>query len=57
VATVVVIVITGNHYVLDAAGGVLVLAAGWLIAVRFTRAGRGRQEPAPPAPRATEAAR
>lgn len=40
VATVVVIVLTGNHYVLDAAGGLLVLGAGWLLAVRFTRAGR-----------------
>ncbi|MGQ0826570.1 MAG: phosphatase PAP2 family protein [Actinomycetota bacterium] len=44
IATVVVIVITGNHYLLDAVGGVLVLAAGWFVAHRLTRAGRG--EPA-----------
>jgi hypothetical protein len=40
VATVVVIVLTGNHYVLDAVGGFLVLGVGFLLARRFTRAGR-----------------
>jgi hypothetical protein len=43
--TLVVIVITANHYVIDAAGGWLILAIGWLVAHRFTRAGRG--EPIP----------
>jgi hypothetical protein len=40
VLTLVVIVITANHYVIDAAGGLLILAIGWLIGNRFTRAGR-----------------
>jgi PAP2 superfamily len=39
--TVVVIVITANHYVLDAVGGLIVLAIGWFLAARFTHAGRG----------------
>ena len=42
--TLVVIVITANHYVIDAVGGLVILAAGWVLANRFTRAGR----PAPP---------
>jgi hypothetical protein len=42
VATVIVIVLTGNHYLLDAAGGAVVLAIGWAIAARLTRAGRSR---------------
>ena len=41
VITLVVIVITANHYILDAAGGLLILAAGWFLARLFTRAGRG----------------
>jgi hypothetical protein len=41
IGTVVVIVVTANHYVLDAVGGLLVLAIGWFVAARFTRAGRG----------------
>lgn len=40
-ATVVVIVITANHYVIDAVGGAVVLTVGYLLATRFTRAGRG----------------
>ena len=40
VATVTVIVLTGNHYVLDAVGGFAVLGIGFLLARRFTRAGR-----------------
>jgi hypothetical protein len=40
VATVVVVVITGNHYFLDAVGGAVVMAAGYAVAVTFTRAGR-----------------
>lgn len=47
VLTVVVIVVTGNHYVLDAVGGLAVLAIGWLIANRVTRAGRGPAVAAP----------
>jgi hypothetical protein len=38
--TLVVIVITANHYVIDAVGGLVILAAGWFLANRFTRAGR-----------------
>lgn len=41
VATVVVIVLTANHYFLDAVGGFAVLGIGFVIARRFTRAGRG----------------
>ena len=37
VATVFAIVVTANHYLLDAVGGVLVLAAGYLIARLATR--------------------
>ena len=39
--TVIVIVITANHYLLDAVGGIVVLAAGYFLAQLFTRAGRG----------------
>ena len=42
VFTVIVIVITGNHYLLDAVGGLIVLGLGWVLAGIFTRAGRGR---------------
>jgi membrane-associated phospholipid phosphatase len=38
--TVMVIVLTANHYLLDAVGGFFVLGLGWVIAHRFTRAGR-----------------
>ena len=51
VATVTVIVITGNHYVLDAVGGFTVLGIGFLLARRFTRAGRGARPSPLPAPR------
>lgn len=40
VLTVMVIVLTANHYFLDAVGGFFVLGVGYLIAHRFTRAGR-----------------
>lgn len=40
VATTIVVVITANHYFLDAVGGALVIGAGLLLAVTFTRAGR-----------------
>jgi PAP2 superfamily len=41
VATVIVIVITANHFLLDAVGGLVVLGLGWVFASMFTRAGRG----------------
>ena len=41
VFTLTVIVITANHYLLDAVGGLVILAIGWVLANRFTRAGRG----------------
>jgi hypothetical protein len=41
VLTVTAIVITANHYVLDAVAGFLVLGAGFVLARAFTRAGRG----------------
>ncbi|MFM8304485.1 MAG: phosphatase PAP2 family protein [Actinomycetota bacterium] len=47
VATVTVIVLTGNHYFLDAVGGFTVLGLGFVIARRVTRAGRGAR----PSPR------
>jgi hypothetical protein len=40
VLTLVVIVITANHYVIDAVGGLAILAIGWVLGNRFTRAGR-----------------
>jgi len=41
VLTVTAIVLTGNHYVLDAVGGFAVLGVGYAVARTFTRAGRG----------------
>jgi hypothetical protein len=49
VITLVVIVITANHYVIDAAGGLLILSIGWLIANKFTHAGRGPKVAVPTA--------
>ncbi|HEX5614232.1 MAG TPA: phosphatase PAP2 family protein, partial [Acidimicrobiia bacterium] len=48
--TVVVIVVTGNHYWLDAVGGFLVLGVGYTIAHLLTRAGRAQPDPADAAP-------
>ena len=45
--TVIAIVLTANHFVLDALGGWIILALGYLLARTFTRAGRG--EPNAPA--------
>ncbi len=45
VVTLVVIIITANHYVLDAIAGIVFLAAGWYLADRFTSAGRGSAAP------------
>jgi hypothetical protein len=42
VITVTAIVLTGNHFLLDAAGGFAVFAIGYVVARRFTRAGRKR---------------
>jgi PAP2 superfamily protein len=42
VCTVTAIVLTGNHYFLDAVGGFIVLGIGYLLAHAFTRAGRSR---------------
>lgn len=41
VGTVIAIVLTANHFVLDALGGWVTLALGYLLARTFTRAGRG----------------
>ena len=41
VGTVTAIVLTANHYFLDAVGGFIVLGVAFLIARTFTRAGRG----------------
>ncbi len=41
IMTVYVVVITGNHYVLDAVAGFLLFTVAYLIARKFTRAGRG----------------
>jgi hypothetical protein len=44
--TVTAIVLTGNHYVLDAVGGFAVLGIGYAVARPLTRAGRGAPVPA-----------
>jgi hypothetical protein len=41
VLTVIVIVVTANHYVLDAVAGFFVFGVGYVVARTFTRAGRG----------------
>jgi hypothetical protein len=46
VGTVTAIVLTGNHFVLDAAGGFMVLGMGYVLARIFTRAGRAPRSPA-----------
>ena len=40
VMTLIVIVITANHYIIDAAGGLTILSVGWYVGNRLTRAGR-----------------
>ena len=47
VITLVVIVITANHYILDAVGGLVILGVGWFVGQRITRAGRGAPIPEP----------
>jgi amino acid transporter len=46
VATVTAIVVSANHYLLDAVAGFLVLGVGFVLAHAFTRAGRGSPAPA-----------
>jgi hypothetical protein len=43
--TVIVIVITANHYILDAVAGATIFVIGWFISGQVTRAGRGRPVP------------
>jgi PAP2 superfamily len=47
VFTVIVIVLTANHYLLDAVGGFAALGIGFMLARRFTRAGQGPPVPVP----------
>src|SRR5438552_2027756 len=42
--TVIVIVITANHYVLDAVAGAAIFVIGWFMSGQITRAGRSRPE-------------
>ena len=44
--TLTVIVITANHYIVDAFAGLLIFAIGWFLSGIFTRAGRGAAPPA-----------
>jgi membrane-associated phospholipid phosphatase len=48
VLTVVAIVLTGNHYWLDAVGGFAILGVGYVGARLLTRAGRGTVVDPPP---------
>jgi hypothetical protein len=41
IATITVVVITGNHFFLDALGGLAIFVVGYCVARAFTRAGRG----------------
>ena len=45
IATVAVIVLTANHYFIDAVGGFVILFIGYIVAHRTTRAGRVRIKP------------
>jgi len=49
VATVTTIVVTANHYLLDAVAGFAVFGMGYVLARAFTRSGRGAPVPAPTA--------
>ena len=49
VMTVSVIVVTANHYILDAVGGFAIFGVGYVVARLFTRAGRGTPIEAEPA--------
>jgi hypothetical protein len=49
VTTFVVIIITANHYIIDAVAGLAILGIGWVLAGVVTRAGRGNPvEPGAP---------
>jgi hypothetical protein len=50
VATVTSIVVSANHYLLDAVAGFAVLGVGYLVARALTRAGRGTTVPDPQSP-------
>lgn len=54
--TLLAIVLTGNHYWLDAVGGAVVFAVGYAIASRCTRAGRKARAPASETPTDRDAA-
>jgi len=56
VVTFIVIVVTANHYILDAVGGLIVLAVAWYIANWVTRAGRTDPRHLGPVPPPTLAA-
>jgi PAP2 superfamily protein len=43
--TVIVIVITANHYILDAVAGAAIFCIGWFMSGQITRAGRGDPVP------------
>ena len=47
VLTVFVVVVTGNHFVLDAVGGAAIFLAGYWLARAVTRAGRRGQRSSP----------
>jgi len=49
VTTVTAIVVTANHYLLDAVAGFAVFGIGYLLARAFTRSGRGTSVPEPTA--------
>jgi hypothetical protein len=46
--TVTAIVLTGNHFVLDAVGGFMILGIGYVLARIFTRAGRRKRDATTP---------
>jgi hypothetical protein len=54
--TLTAIVLTGNHFFLDAAGGAVVFLAGWWLARRFTRPGPVLTDPPKPDADAAEGA-
>jgi PAP2 superfamily len=55
VMTVIAIVLTGNHFVLDAAGGFAIFGLGYVIARSVTRAGRSGAPAGATAPRPSRA--
>jgi len=53
ILTITVVVVTGNHYFLDAVGGLVIFVVGYGVARLITRAGRRAPKDAPPATVAT----